>query len=121
MKPQRATQTDKIDTAVRHITKPGANLFRELGFSPREATRLQEASKREINNAREIKAQLMDALADWIKAHELKQREAAQVLMVSRPRVSDVVNRKIEKFTIDTLIELAGRAGLPVKLSVSAH
>ncbi len=24
----------KIDTEIRHVTKPGANLFLELGFTP---------------------------------------------------------------------------------------
>ena len=27
----------KIDTEIRHVTKPGANLFLELGFTPDEA------------------------------------------------------------------------------------
>ena len=27
----------KIDTEIRHVTKPGANLFLELGFAPEEA------------------------------------------------------------------------------------
>jgi len=26
----------KIDTEIRHVTKPGANLFLELGFAPDE-------------------------------------------------------------------------------------
>ena len=26
----------KIDTEIRHVTKPGANLFLELGFTPDE-------------------------------------------------------------------------------------
>ncbi len=30
----------KIDTEIRHLTKPGANLFLELGFSADEAQRL---------------------------------------------------------------------------------
>ena len=48
-----------------------------------------------------------------------KQAEAAGILMVSRPRVSDVVNRKTAKFTIDTLVEMLSRAGKPVKLAVT--
>src|ERR1035441_9839075 len=32
----------KIDTEIRHVTKPGANLFLELGFAPDEAKRLQK-------------------------------------------------------------------------------
>ena len=48
----------------------------------------------------------------------LKQAEAADILMVSRPRVSDVVNKKTSKFTIDTLVEMLSRVGKPVKLTV---
>ena len=42
----------KIDTEIRHVTKPGANLFLELGFPPDEAKRLQAASRRQINDTR---------------------------------------------------------------------
>jgi predicted XRE-type DNA-binding protein len=38
--------------------------------------------------------------------------------MVSRPRVSDVMNRKTSKFTIDTLIEMLCRIGKPVRIAV---
>jgi predicted XRE-type DNA-binding protein len=38
--------------------------------------------------------------------------------MVSRPRVSDVMNRKTAKFSIDTLVELLSRVGKPVKLAI---
>ena len=54
----------------------------------------------------------------WIAKHHLKQAEAAEVLMVSRPRVSDVVNKKTAKFTIDTLVEMLSRVGKPVKLAI---
>ena len=42
----------KIDTQIRHVTKPGANLFLELGFTPDEAKRLQAASRQQISDAR---------------------------------------------------------------------
>ncbi|WP_114814589.1 helix-turn-helix domain-containing protein [Paraburkholderia kururiensis] len=107
-----------IDTEIRHVTKPGANLFLELGFAPDEAKRLHAASQKQINDTRLLKEQLMTELTQWIEQHHLKQAEAAQVLMVSRPRVSDVVNRKTSKFTIDMLVELLSRIGKPVRLSV---
>lgn len=109
----------KTDTKIRHVTKPGANLFLELGFSPQEAKRLQAVSRRQINDARLLKQQLMEELSAWIEKHHLKQAEAAEILMVSRPRVSDVVNKKTAKFTIDTLVEMLSRVGKPVKLAVS--
>jgi predicted XRE-type DNA-binding protein len=108
----------KIDTKIRHVTKRGANLFRELGFSPGEAKRLQAASRKQINDTRLLKQQLMEELSGWIRTHQLKQSEAAEVLMVSRPRVSDVVNKKAAKFTIDTLVEMLSRVGKPVRLAV---
>jgi predicted XRE-type DNA-binding protein len=108
----------KIDTATRHVTKPGANIFLELGFPPAEARRLHAASRKQINETQRLKRQLMDELSAWIVAHRLKQAEAAEILMVSRPRVSDVMNKKASKFTIDTLIELLTRIGKPVTIAV---
>ena len=108
----------KTDTEIHHVTKPGANLFLELGFSPAEAKRLQAASRKQINDTKRLKQQLMTELAAWIGKHRLKQAEAADILMVSRPRVSDVVNKKTSKFTIDTLVEMLSRVGKPVKLTV---
>jgi predicted XRE-type DNA-binding protein len=107
-----------IDTKIRHVTKPGANLFRELGFSASEAKRLNAASQKQINDTRLLKEQLMTELASWIEQHHLKQADAAEILMVSRPRVSDVVNKKTAKFTIDTLVEMLSRIGRPVRLAV---
>jgi predicted XRE-type DNA-binding protein len=108
----------KIDTEIRHVTKPGANLFLELGFSVGEAKRLQTASRQQINDTQQLKEQLMSELAEWIEQHHLKQADAAQILMVSRPRVSDVVNKKTAKFTIDTLVEMLSRVGKPVRLVI---
>ena len=79
----------KIDTEIRHVTRPGANLFLELGFSAEEAARLQAASRKQINDTQLLKEQLMTELADWIAQHHLKQAEAAEILMVSRPRDGD--------------------------------
>ena len=107
-----------IDTAVRHVTKPRANIFLELGFEPAEARRLLAASQKQINDTRLLKEQLMRELSSWIAENQLKQSQAAEVLRVSRPRVSDLMNLKTAKFTIDTLVEMLGRIGKPVKLAV---
>jgi predicted XRE-type DNA-binding protein len=108
-----------VDTKVRHVTKPGTNLFLELGFAPAEAKRLHAASRKQINDTRLLKQQLMEELSIWIAEHHLKQADAAEILMVSRPRISDVVNKKTAKFTIDTLVDMLSRVGKPVKLAIS--
>jgi predicted XRE-type DNA-binding protein len=65
-----------------------------------------------------LKQQLMDEIAEWMKQASVTQAVAAEVLHVTRPRVSDVVNHKVEKFTIDALISMLGRIGKQVRLAV---
>lgn len=48
----------------------------------------------------------------------MKQADVAAVLHISRPRVSDVVNKKTGKFTIDALVNMLSRIGKPVRVSV---
>ena len=40
-----------IDSEVRHVTKPDANLFLELGFSAAEAKKLHAASRQQEHGA----------------------------------------------------------------------
>ena len=90
----------------------------ELGFPAAEAKRLDAASRKQSDDSRLLKRQLMEELSGWIAEHHLKQSEAAEILMVSRPRVSDVGNKKTAKFAIDTLVEMLSRVGKSVRLAV---
>ena len=107
-----------IDTEIRHVTKPGANLFLELGFDYADAIHLQAQSQQHIHDTRALKEQLMDELSKWIDENHLKQADAAEILKISRPRVSDVVNKKASKFTIDALVDMLSRIGKPVRLAI---
>ena len=101
-----------------HVTPAGGNVFADLGFSADEAATLQRESHRIISAKLAIKASLMAELAEWIQAESLKQSEAAEILGVTRPRVSDVVNGKSVKFTIDALVDMLARTGKQVQLLV---
>ena len=83
-----------------------------------EARRYHAASRAQIDHTLARKEQLMGELASWIEEHHLRQAEAAEILCVTRPRVSDVVNRKTSKFTIDALVDMLARIGKPVSLVV---
>ncbi len=107
-----------IETKSMHITPVGGNVFADLGFEPEEAAALQAESKRIISEKLAIKESLMDELAEWIDEKKLKQADAAQILGVTRPRVSDVINKKSIKFTIDALVDMLARTGKHVQLSV---
>lgn len=107
-----------IDTEIRHVTKPGANIFLDLGFEAEEANQLHADAQRIIAEKTAIKEALMGELTSWMAENHLKQLDAAEILKVTRPRVSDVVNKKANKFTIDALVDMLGRAGKHVQLAV---
>ena len=107
-----------IDTKSRHITPVGGNVFADLGFEPEEAAALKAESQRIISEKLAIKDSLMTELAGWIEAKNLKQAEAAEILGVIRLRVSDAINKKAIKFTIDALVDILARTGKHVLMSV---
>jgi predicted XRE-type DNA-binding protein len=107
-----------VDTEIRHVTKAGSNIFLDLGFDTVEAEQFQAELQQHVNNTIALKEQLMTELAQWINDNQLKQVEAAEILHVSRPRVSDLVNKKVNKFTFDTLLNMLNRIGKPVHLVV---
>jgi len=107
-----------VETKSMHITPAGGNIFADLGFESEEAVRLLAETDRAISEKLAIKESLMTELARWIDTKQLKQAEAAEILGVTRPRVSDVINKKAVKFTIDALVDMLARTGKHVQLSV---
>ena len=55
----------------------------------------------------------------WVEASGLKQADIAERLGVDQPRVSDIKNGTLSRFTIDRLVEMAARIGLTTRLTVS--
>ncbi|AGB80128.1 putative conserved small protein [Enterobacteriaceae bacterium strain FGI 57] len=110
--------SSSIDVKIQHVTPADANIFSELGFSGEEAEQLFLDAEREVEQLIALKQQLMQEIAVWINEHKLKQADAALKLNISRPRVSDVVNHKTNKFTLDALVMMLVRLGKPVTLQI---
>ena len=66
-----------------------------------------------------LRSLLIVALKDHILRTGLSQSEAAKLLGVTQPRVSDLMRGKIELFGLDTLVNMIGAAGLHVEMRVS--
>jgi predicted XRE-type DNA-binding protein len=64
-----------------------------------------------------LKARLMVIITKLIRENRYTQSEAANLLGVSQPRVSNLMNGKISKFSIDMLIEMMGRLGYLMDIS----
>jgi predicted XRE-type DNA-binding protein len=74
--------------------------------------------KSEAENLR-IRSSLMTTITTYISEKKLTQSEAASLLGVSQPRISDIVQGKIDKFTIDTLVNMVAKTDLKVNLVVA--
>jgi predicted XRE-type DNA-binding protein len=60
----------------------------------------------------------MIAISTVIRERGLTQARAARLFGVTQPRVSDLMRGRIELFSIDSLVEMLGRAGLGVSVVV---
>ncbi len=76
-----------------------------------------EDTPQESENMR-LRSQLMMALAERITAEAWTQKQAAARLGVTQPRISDLVRGKIDLFSLDSLVNMVGAAGLHVEMSV---
>ena len=64
-----------------------------------------------------MKEQMMDAVKDTIKARNLTQMKAAELLGISQPRVSQLMNGKSEDFRVDMLIKMLVKLGFDFSFS----
>ena len=69
--------------------------------------------------SRSASISVMNALIAHIERRKLTQVQAARLLGVTQPRVSNLMAGKIHLFSIDTLVNLLAAAGLRVALRVS--
>jgi len=63
-----------------------------------------------------IKKRLVSLIHGIIRDKGLTQGRAAMLMGVSQPRISDAVCGKVDKFTIDALVEMLTRAGCRVEI-----
>ncbi len=82
------------------------NVFIDLGFPEDEAVNMV------------ARLELMLQIEKIIKARGWTQEEAARVLGIRQPRVSELMTRCMEKFTVDMLMKLLDRLGKKVSLTV---
>lgn len=66
-----------------------------------------------------VRSVLMSAIADKIDEFGWSQNVAAKNMGITQPRVSDLVNGKLSRFSVDNLINLGATVGVHIKLDLS--
>jgi predicted XRE-type DNA-binding protein len=85
------------------VTPSTGNVFRDLGFSAEESEHLL------------VRADLLLQLQKTLAMRELSQVQAARLLQVTQPRVSDLLRGRIDLFSTDSLIDMLARLGVRVR------
>ena len=88
-----------------NITESSGNVFEDLGFDKEEAANLL------------IRTELIVQIRDYFKKHKLKQKMAAEILGVKQPDISAIMKLRIEKFTIDRLVNFLARLNHKIEVS----
>jgi predicted XRE-type DNA-binding protein len=84
-----------------------ASVWDALSETPEEAENMK------------MRSALMSAIGAEVKSWALPATEAASRLAITRPRLSDLLNGKIAKFSLDALVVLSVRAGLAPRMDVA--
>jgi predicted XRE-type DNA-binding protein len=66
-----------------------------------------------------IQAGLALALEREIKARKLTQAAAARELGIAQPRINDLLRGRLDRFSIDALVEYLSRLGVQVRIETS--
>ena len=65
-----------------------------------------------------LRSALMMALKDHIEREKLSQSQTAKLFGVTQPRVSDLMRGKIDKFSLDALVNIAAAAGFKLHIEL---
>ena len=87
-------------------TRSSGNVFRDIGFSEEESANLEARSR------------LMIVLEKEIRKLKMTQTQVAKIIGVKPPRISELMNGRIEKFSLDLLVLYLSRLGKTVEFHV---
>ncbi len=87
-------------------TRTFANVWDALEGSPEDAATMT------------MRSNVMIAIKDEVHSWSTTQAQAARRLMITQPRLNDLLQGKINKFSLDALMTLATRAGLKVRIDI---
>lgn len=94
-------EEEKIPT----VSAPYASVWDAIADTPAEAENLK------------VRSALMSAIRAKIEEFGWSQRVAAANMRITQPRVSDLVNGKLDLFSVDALINLGAIVGVHMQVS----
>ena len=78
-----------------------------LGDSPEQAENMK------------LRAELMTQIRQYVESLSTTQQAAAKSLGLTQPRLNELLNGRLDRFSLDKLVNILARAGKHVTLTVS--
>ncbi|HMJ49813.1 MAG TPA: XRE family transcriptional regulator [Burkholderiales bacterium] len=72
----------------------------------------------EASASMQVRATLMIEVQRYVNEGELTQIQAARQLGITQPRLNDLLRGKIDKFSVDALVNMLAKAGKRVSIKV---
>lgn len=66
-----------------------------------------------------VRAELMIEVQRYVEKSRLTQTEAAKRLGITQPRLNDLLRGRVDKFSVDALVNMLARAGRQVAVRVT--
>jgi predicted XRE-type DNA-binding protein len=86
------------------MQRGSGNVFQDIGFPQAEAENLM------------LRSQLMSKVR--AAAKDVTQAEAARRFGVTQPRINDLLRGRIDKFSLDALVNMLAKVGMRVEMRV---
>jgi predicted XRE-type DNA-binding protein len=80
------------------------DIFDNLGLSKGKASELK------------MRADILDAILGVVRRHRFTQKQLTEILGDHQPNVSDLLNGRIAKFSLEKLLRYADRLGIEAKV-----
>jgi predicted XRE-type DNA-binding protein len=84
------------------------SVFDALGDNPAEAANMT------------ARADILLAIRERVRTWDLPQETAASRLGLTRPRLNDLLRGKLDKFSLDALVNIAAAAGLKLHIQIES-
>ena len=89
-------------------SKAYANVWDALADTPEQSANLR------------ARAELMRKIAGIVKKHRWTQVEAAKRCGVTQPRINDLLQGRVSRFSLDALVNIATSLGRRVRVQIEA-
>lgn len=87
-----------------HVTVGSGNIFKDLNVPDPDYELM--------------KSELAVKVSDIIKARKLTQKQAAEITGISQPRISQLMNDRLDKVSVGNLLRAAWRLGHRVEVHI---